>query len=168
MEKIVLRLRDQINREDGQATVEFALMLTMLLFLLFMIFMAGVTYMTSQYIKYAAFMGARTYAVSGEDAGRNIIKSYLGERGEKLFPFIRPPIEVSRVAGDEVGFRIKYKSLFYFPILGRGIASEGVGDAITDTKKGFLVLEVKSTMKDENLKCPGNKFDNKDVSGDGC
>ena len=172
-------IRNDKNEESGQSTVEFTLMLGILLFLLFLIFQAGVTYMTTQYIKYAAYLGARTYAVRNEEAGRFVIKGYLGARGGKLAPFIRP-IEgkefiekIETQSKKEIGFRINYKSLFYFPFIGQGVASTGNEKLEEIEGNGFLNLNVKSVMKNESFNCGENdasrkKFDNRTGREDGC
>lgn len=164
-----------IKDEDAQATAEFALMMVIIFFLFFMIFQAAVTYMSTQYIRYAAFMGARTYAVHGKEVGRDVIKSYLGEKGERLSPFIRPDLTIVGAPSNNnnlVTFTIKYRALFYFPLLGEGRSTEQTPSTQVEPQNEFLGLTIVSEMKNENFNCAGRYFDNKTrapgSNGSGC
>ncbi|HLB58916.1 MAG TPA: TadE/TadG family type IV pilus assembly protein [Bdellovibrionota bacterium] len=154
--------------EEGQSTVEFLLMFTVVFFFIFMFFQGAITYMTTQYIKYAAFMGARTYAVSADkQLGENVLRSYLGDNGAKLKPWVKDLSWHEIQNGENVGFEIEYKSLFYFPLLGEGRSIAGVTQAAKSNE--WLPLKVRSVMKHDFYHCrPGEAFDNKTDPDNGC
>ena len=111
----ILRLPPQDDRksEKGQALTEFLLIFVLLLFLILLHFQASMSFVSSSYINYVSFMGARTNMVSGEDRARAVMTNMLGPSEGYLSPFARA--EEARVTAG--GVSIPYKSYLYIPIL---------------------------------------------------
>ncbi|MBI2609132.1 MAG: hypothetical protein HYW47_05970 [Deltaproteobacteria bacterium] len=106
--------RDDRKAEKGQALTEFLLIFILLLFLILLHFQASMSFVSSSYMNYVSFMGARTNMVSGEDRARAVIENMLGpSEAGYLSPFARA--EEARVTEGGVG--IPYKSYLYIPIL---------------------------------------------------
>lgn len=109
-----MKLKNRMTGEKGQALTEFLLIFILLLFLILLHFQASMSFVSSSYINYVSFMGARTNMVSGEDRAKAVIENMLGPRDAGyLSPFAKA--EEARVG--VAGVSIPYKSYLYIPIL---------------------------------------------------
>ena len=99
----------RIGSEDGQALVEFALVLPLLLLVLFGIVEFGLLFSTTLTLNEAARDGARYASVGASDAQiLQVVNQDCASLNTAALTVVTSPASASRLAGDPVSVTVEY------------------------------------------------------------
>ena len=99
----------RIGAEDGQALVEFALVLPLLLLVLFGVVEFGLLFSTTLTLNEAARDGARYASVGASDAQiLQVVNQDCASLNTAALTVVTSPASASRLAGDPVSVTVEY------------------------------------------------------------